>query len=261
MRLNVIFSMIAIALICLGTSHAQSKTNQEYYQFETYYFSTSAQEAIIDNYLEKAYLPALHGYGLKNIGVFKPLANDTAINKAIYVLIAFNSWNQVNEVGDNLLTNKTYQASGASLLNAPHDEPAYKRKEIILIKAFPLAPTLQLPKLTAPKAERIYELRSYQSATDNSYRNKVKMFNEGGEVAIFKKLGFNAIFYGDVIAGSKMPNLMYMTSFNNLADRNAHWSSFGNDPDWKVLSANKAYQSNVSSIEIIYTRPTNYSDY
>ena len=86
------------------------------------------------------------------------------------------------------------------------------------------------------------------------------MFNEGGEVALFARLHFNALFYGEVIAGSAMPNLMYMTSFENKSDRDEHWKAFGNDPEWKKLSARKEYQNNVSKITIEFLRPTEYSD-
>ena len=86
------------------------------------------------------------------------------------------------------------------------------------------------------------------------------MFNEGGEIALFKRLGFNAIFYSEVIAGSKMPNLMYMTSFENMADRDAHWKSFSNDAEWKKISSMPEYQHNVSHIDITFLRPAEYSD-
>jgi len=260
MRLPAIKIFFSLWLLCSITMNAAGKSKPEYYQLETLYFSTKQQEALIDQYLEKAYLPALHGYGLKNIGVFKPIANDTAATKCVYVLIAFSSWKQVLEIGEKLQTNKDYQAKGTSFLGAAFDAPAYKRKEITLLKAFSLAPKMAFPALTAPLADRVYELRSYESASDNLYRNKVQMFNEGGEVALFKRLGFNAIFYGDVVAGAKMPNLVYMTSFNSMADRNAHWDVFRNDPEWKALSGNPNYQHNVSKADIILTRPAPYSD-
>jgi len=60
------------------------------------------------------------------------------------------------------------------------------------------------------------------------------MFNAGGEITIFNKLNFNSVFYGDVIAGCRMPNLMNMTSFENMADREAHWKEFTDDPDSKT---------------------------
>ena len=87
------------------------------------------------------------------------------------------------------------------------------------------------------------------------------MFNDGDEIGLFKRLGFNAIFYGEVLAGAKMPNLMYMTSFENMDERNAHWKSFVDDPQWKKLVAMPEYQHNVSHIDIMFLRPTDYSDY
>jgi hypothetical protein len=106
----------------------------------------------------------------------------------------------------------------------------------------------------------VYELRSYESPTEKLHVNKVHMFNEGGEVPLFKRLGFNAVFYADVINGSHMPNLMYMTSFDNLAAREEHWKTFVADAEWKKLSALPEYQHNVSKAEIILLHAADYSD-
>jgi hypothetical protein len=57
-----------------------------------------------------------------------------------------------------------------------------------------------------------------------------------------------------------MPNLMYMTSFNNKAARDEHWKAFGSDPAWKKLSSDPNYQHNVSKIDITFLRATEYSD-
>ena len=69
------------------------------------------------------------------------------------------------------------------------------------------------------------------------------MFNEGGEIPLFVRLNFNAVFYADVIAGSHMPNLMYMTTFNNKQDRDDHWKVFSADAEWKALSARPEYHA------------------
>ena len=58
-----------------------------------------------------------------------------------------------------------------------------------------------------------------------------------------------------------MPNLMYMTSFENKTDRDAHWKTFSNDSAWKKLSAMPEYQNNVSHIDIRFLYPTDYSDF
>jgi hypothetical protein len=87
------------------------------------------------------------------------------------------------------------------------------------------------------------------------------MFNTGDEVGLFNRLGFNAVFYASVIAGAKMPNLMYMTTFNSKADRDKHWETFSADAYWKELSAKPEYQHNVSHADIIFLQPANYSDF
>ena len=119
---------------------------------------------------------------------------------------------------------------------------------------------MEIPKLTSPHTEHIFELRSYESATEKLYANKVQMFNRGGEIPLFKRLNFNAVFYAEVISGCHMPNLMYMTSFENKNVRDEFWKTFGSDPEWKHLSSMPEYQHNVSKADIILTHPTAYSD-
>ena len=51
-------------------------------------------------------------------------------------------------------------------------------------------------------ADRIYELRSYESPTEQYFANKVQMFNQGGEITLFDKLGFHAVFYVFSLSGS-----------------------------------------------------------
>jgi hypothetical protein len=86
------------------------------------------------------------------------------------------------------------------------------------------------------------------------------MFNSG-ETDLFDRLGFNPVFYGNVIAGSHMPNLMYLTTFNDKADRDKHWDAFGKDTQWKDLSGRKEFQNNVSKGDITFLYPTDYSDF
>jgi NIPSNAP len=69
------------------------------------------------------------------------------------------------------------------------------------------------------------------------------------------------VFYGKVIAGSRMPNLMYMTTFNSKADRDAHWELFKNSPTWKAMVAAPEYQHNLNNASIWLLSPAEYSDY
>ena len=254
------FLLFASLMLLFVVVKAQTKTAQSFYQISIYHYKDSAQEQVINQYLQNALLPSLHRMNMKNIGVFKALANDTSADKMMYVLLPVHSLSEVTGLTAKLNNDKAYSASGSRYLNAAYDTAPYTRMETILLKSFPLAPTVTQPQLTAPHNERVYELRSYEGATEKLYASKVKMFNTGDEVGIFKKLNFNAVFYAEVLAGSHMPNLMYMTTFENMPDREAKWKLFMNDDAFKKLLAMPEYQHNVSKADIIFLRPTDYSD-
>jgi len=238
-----------------------NKPQREFYQLTIYHFGNASQEKMLDNYLQNALLPALHKMNSRNIGVFKSHSNDTIADKLLLVLIPMQAADEIVEINSKLNNDKEYNSNGAEYINAGYNTPPYSRMETIILQAFALAPKLQLPKLSGARKERIYELRSYESATEKIFQNKVKMFNEGDEIGLFRRLNFNASFYGEVIAGGKMPNLMYMTCHENKPARDANWKAFGNDPYWKKLSSMPEYQHNVSHIDISFLYPTEYSDY
>jgi len=254
-------SLLAIILLITSTIlFAGKPPAKEFYEIRIYQYTTVEQENTIDGYLKNALLPVLHGSKIK-AGVFKPVSNDTATLKKIYVLIPFKSPAQAVEVSEKILNDKTFQEAGKTFIDAAYDKPPFSRYERILLRAFPDQPTMEIPSLNGPQNERIYELRSYEGPTEEKHRNKVDMFNAGGEVVLFKRLGFNAVFYADVLFGSHMPNLMYMTSFDNMASRDAHWQTFKDDPEWKKLSAMEKYKNNVSHIDITLMHPAPYSDF
>jgi len=257
-------NIVALLSVCLFISVAgysnEKKPAQEFYQITVYHFKTPDQEKGLDDYLQHALLPALHKLNMGKIGVFKPIANDTAADKLIYVFMSLKSFDQVLSLPGQVDKDADFNTAGASYLNAAYNNPPYVRMESIVLKAFPMAPQMQMPNLSGPHSEHVYELRSYESPTEKMHINKVKMFNEGGEVPLFKRLGFNAIFYAAVVSGSHMPNLMYMTSFDNMASREEHWKAFSADAEWKKLLAMPEYQHNVSRNETILCHAADYSD-
>ena len=232
-----------------------------FYQLKTYTFLTEDEVKATDQYLEAAFLPGLKRLGITTVGVFKLRTNETDTIQKTFVLIPFTSMEQFLTLEEKLAQDEEYLTAGQDYINASHEEPPYQRIESTLLKAFTDMPKMQTPKLEGPRSQRVYELRSYESPTEQYYRNKVDMFNAGGEVALFDKLGFNAVFYGEVLSGSRMPNLMYMTTFSDMESRKAHWETFVNSPEWKALSAMPKYQNNVSHADIMLLYPTEYSDY
>jgi hypothetical protein len=243
-------------LLFSGSVFGQGRT---FYQLKVYHLQSQVQLERVNDYLKTAYLPAMHRAGVGKVGVFRTLKTDTGEIK-IYVIIPFQSLKDLQRLNDRLSWDKAYLSAGSDYINASYDQVPYQRIETIILQAFPGSPVLATPKLSAPKSERVYELRSYEGPTEKYHASKIKMFTLGGEIGLFKRLNFNGVFYSEVISGSHMPNLMYMTTFNNMEDRDQHWKAFGSDPEWKKLSATPEYQHNVSKADITFLCPTDYSD-
>jgi len=233
---------------------------RQFYQLIVYHLKDKTQEQRTDKYLEETFLPAAQRMGIKMTGVFKTAGIDTAADKKIYVFLVYRSLDEFHKVTNELAADKEMGTSGTDYTNAAFDDAPFIRKESILLESFSGMTTAKKPKFTNSKNERIYELRSYESATEKLYRNKLDMFNLGNEMAIFDRIGSQAMFYGEVLAGSHMPNLMYMTSYSDMTSRDQHWDAFRNDPDWKKLSAMPEYQHNVSKVNIEFLVPAPYSE-
>ena len=253
---------ISLLLVCMAAA-ASAAPPAYYYQLRIYRCTTLTQVQGLEQFMEKAFIPALHRAGIPAVGVFTPLLPDTTdtARALLYVLIPFKTIDAYLTLDKVLSADAVFARDGGDFLEASFNAPPYFRMESVLMRAFPAMPSPAVPGLQAPKSERVYELRSYESATEALHVNKVHMFNEGGEVPLFKRLGFNAVFYADVLSGAHMPNLMYMTTFNSKADRDQHWNVFGNDPEWKHLVALPEYQHNVSKADITFLRPEAFSDF
>lgn len=257
---NYVKVVSLITLLCLTTMARATKPLRHYYRIKIYHFKTTAQEDRLDKYLKDAYVPAIKrmtGGGL--IGVFKTLDSDT--DRRIYVFTIYAKLQSIEKEDAELLKDKQYLADAKEYIDAAYDAAPYTRFETVTLLAFDKMRVPAVPELSAIKQDRIYELRSYESPTEKYNLNKVKMFNEGGEVSLFARLNFNAVFYAEVISGSHMPNLMYMTTFNSKDDRAKHWDAFFGSPEWKTLIADPQYAHNVSKADILFLHPTEYSDF
>ncbi len=110
----------------------------------------------------------------------------------------------------------------------------YERIDSILGRAFASVPEMIVPTDTANRPGRVFELRRYESNNASTLAHKIKMF-ESGEIAIFRRLGMRPVFFAETIVGARMPNLVYMLSFDDLAAREKCWKAFGSDPEWQKM--------------------------
>ncbi|MCE7067145.1 NIPSNAP family protein [Dyadobacter sp. CY326] len=255
MRLSGLFASVLLVIISLGQASGFAK-KRELYELKTYHVKDSSQRERLETFLKQAYLPALHRAGIGKVGVFKPASDADSL---IYVLIPFKSADQFLSLAEKMANDKTFLAAGDDYLNTSFDNPVFKGIESVLMESISGMPLLKVPDLKSDAADRIYELRRYEAASEKLHDNKISQFNNG-ELDIFKRLGFNTVFCGKVKAGSKLPSLIYMTSFDNKVERDAHWKAFSADPEWVKLNALPEYAHNFLRADIYLLHPVTYSE-
>jgi len=226
-----------------------------YYELRRYEIETEAQKAGFDKFASEAALPAWNRLGLQPAGVFYP--NEGL--SPIYVLLPHPSLASFATLTYRLGEDKELAEKGASFLNAPAEAPAYKSMEVQLMAAFEGMPKLERPT-EAPT--RIFQLRTYESPSEKAGLKKIEMFNLH-EIVIFRKVGLHPVFFGQTLAGAKMPNLTYMLGFKDMEESKENWKKFGADPDWKKLRAVPEYMDKViirkNGITNLYVKPASYS--
>ncbi len=197
-----------------------------------------------------AFISAANRLGVSPIGAFTPVLGTES--PALYVLIPSASLELLVNLDARLGQDAEYAKRGAAFLNAPAANPAYVRLESSLLIAFEGEPRLVVPPGTAEHHPRLFELRTYESPTDQDHLRKVEMFHSG-EFDVFKRAGFAPVFYGDALIGPRLPNLTYMLSFGDLADRAKMWLAFQSDPEWKKLTSSPRF--NLEDIVLEYHQP------
>lgn len=232
----------------------------DYFQLKLYRYDSSEQEALLDSYFQNALLPALHRAGIEHVGVFKPVEGLNEESDFLVLLTPYGSLDQFEQLPALLADDQEYLQAGAAYIDAPHDAAPFSRIESFLLRSFSATPTLVLPELDSPRSGRVYELRSYEAATEKLYELKVEMFNEG-ESALFQELKFNPVFFCEVLSSAHMPHLMYMTAHADTTARRLNWEAFGTHPEWDRMKNLERYQNTVSNITVYLLYPTAYSDY
>jgi hypothetical protein len=230
---------------------------REYYELRRYDLLTP-QRKLADDYFRNALVPGLNRLGIATVGVFN-VSIGTA-SPSMYVLIPSSSVEALVNTGARLSQDAEYAKAASDFLNAPEKSPAYVRVESSLMVALAGAPKLTVPAATAQHTPRMFELRTYESSTDQDHRVKVAQVNEG-EIPIFVKAGFWPVFFGDTLIGSRMPNLTYMIGFANLAERDKAWDAFRAAPETKALFALPRYtfEDLVTNIDNAILTPAPYS--
>ena len=256
-------SAAAVAFGSSAKSHAATAPagspggSREYYEIRSYRLKPDAPHALLDSYLEKAFIPALNRKGIKTVGVFtEPEAKD---GPAIWVLIPHSNLESVAAVAGDLNADPSVREAGADYLMSPGlKNPAFDRVDSWLLVAFQGLPQMAVPAFARTGESRVYELRTYESFSEVTALKKVEMFN-AGEIGVMQELNMSPVFYGQALIGRDLPHLTYMLSSPDRETLAKSWSAFGKHPVWNKLKNDPQYADTVSKITSRMLKPTSYS--
>jgi len=231
---------------------------REYYELSLYHLRRGPKQKTFDSFMSQAAIPALNRAGIGPVGVFNVMFGPD--NPTAYVLLPLKSPDGLLDANHRILADPDFQTAGREFLSASPESPAFIRAESSFMIAFEGMPRLEIPAAAANNGPRIFELRTYESHGHRANLSKVEMFNNG-EIAIFRRNGLAPVFFGETLVGSRLPNLTYMLTFENMAAREKNWTAFIADPDWKKLSTTPGYTDPeiVSNISNVFLRPAPYS--
>ncbi len=250
---------LALTTLFAFCAVAQADDAKQYYEVRSYVLGESGDPEAIDDYLQKALLPALKRQDVGPVGVFSNAESDSSRNpRVIVVVIPHSNIDAITKVNANIEADAEYQSDAKVYLDrGPKDSP-YQRIQSELLVAMKCWPELKVPDESLSNPERVFELRVYESANERIGHLKVEMFNEG-EVPIFLDCDITPIFIGQAVVGQYTPNLTYLTMYGSDEARKASWRQFLQHPDWKVLSGVEKYKGTVSKIHKYVLSPKSFS--
>ena len=207
-----------------GATYAQAENNQVL-ELRTYTVVDASAAAVLDKYLQDALIPALLRQGLGPVGAFAPREVSDVGPVQLLLLVPGPDVAAVTGAAARLSADATYQQAAADYLKTPADKPLLKRIRSELLLSFDAWPEVTVPLQKEAGRGRLFELRTYESPTEKLGDLKVEMFNSG-EVPIFLACDIQPVFMGQALIGDKMPNLTYMTVYNDDAARQTAWQQF-----------------------------------
>lgn len=226
-----------------------SKSSKDIYEWRIYDLTNDGDT--LDRFYQEVLIPAYNKAGIK-VGAFK-LFKENGTPKRYY-LFTYPDIATYLSVKNALWENKKFKSAARPFYDATAPQPVYSNFETFLCEAIDRVPHLLMPA----GSRTLFELRTYWSPNEEANERKVSMFNKE-EINLFDKVGIHSVCYGKILAGPRMPALMYLTWYNDLAAREAAWKAFGSHPDWKAMKDKKEYAYTATANKSVYLTPLAYS--
>jgi hypothetical protein len=225
---------------------------QEFVEVRKYTVKDADKRAKFIEILDKALIPALNRQGLKPAGVFVPRDSEEKYAQNVFVVIPHKTTATFVNVNAKLVADSVYRKDAAPIFETTSKDPVYTDYETFLLHSFPSIPVLEAPQLGP---DRVFNLSLYRSFNIERNVAKIKMFDQGGELPLFREVGLNPVFFGNIVAGNRMPALMYMVGTPSLEKHGELWRAFGAHPKWAAMKDLPEYADTATEIDRVVLTP------
>jgi hypothetical protein len=224
---------------------------KEIYEWRIY--TLQGAGAPLDTFLGTTLFPACHRKGIIT-GAFKPFRPKDGEIDQRHVLLVYPDITTYHAVKKEIWNDKTFREAAQPYFDRSASNPVYSKMETYLSEAFDKVPVYKTPDPT----RTLLEIRIYRSPNEEANRRKVEMFNID-EISIFDRVGINSVLYGEILAGPRMPALMYLTWYKDEPTRNEAWKKFSEHPEWKRIKSLPEYAHTATDNQSIFLSPMSYS--
>jgi len=242
-----------------GATTTAGKPPPQLLELRHYRLRFGPMEARFAEYQKGVLLPALNRLGIKPVGAWSVAVGPDS--PSLYLLLPHPNAESMPTLAPRLAADPEYRRGAEAFRNLPSSDPPYVRRASSLMLAFATTPTVEAPSGPAAAPSRVFELRTYESHNEAAGQKKIRMFEEEGEIGIFRRVGLQPVFFGRNVAGSGLPSLTYMVVFADMAAREKAWAAFREDPAWVKLRSTPGYSNAeiLTNITNMLLRPTDYS--
>jgi hypothetical protein len=242
----------AAVSVPVTAKNIRAGSGKSLYELRIYHVSRAANARnMLEHYFQYALIPFCTERNV-NVGVFSEYSLEEPVK--LYVVICYPDQPTWSSCMSDMANDENFKKATESYDKIAASDAVYSRYETFLLDAFDRIPAVKIPE----EKKGLFELRLYESASEDAGKRKIMMFNNE-EIDLFLKVGLQPVFFGKVLAGEYMPALIYMVGFKDMTERDAVWAKFGASDEWKKMSSKPEYADTVSNIRKIFLLPAAYS--
>ena len=245
--------LTALATAMTTSALEPALSERQFVEVRKYTVKDADKRVQLVEVLDKALIPALNRQGIKPVGVFHPIPREAQYALSVFVVIPHATPATFISANTKLVADTVFRKDAAPFFETTSKDPVYTGCDTFFLYNFPTMPVLESPELGP---DRVFELRLYRSFNIERNAAKIHMFDEGGELPLFREVGLNPVFFGDVVAGNKLPALMYMIGCPSLDKHAEAWRTFIAHPKWLAMRDLPEYEDTATEIDRVVLVPS-----